>query len=141
LASSKAANLKASVDALFPLLTECNARRLARATDSAAGGSKKTDPAAIAVPVDSAAGGSKKTNPAAIAVPVVAVLMLAAVVATVVVMRSRGGGNAPAMALENAPPATQPNPTFEPPGPREEVTAAPVPSFNVDTSSNKDMDL
>jgi len=116
------ADMKNQLADLKALLTpECTANRLARAQ-----GNSATDPA------NSSEG---KTNIAAIVVPIVAVLLVAAVVATVLVMKGRGN-NAYAEVerrAANAPPATtQPNPASNP---ADAADAVPEPG------SDEDIDL
>lgn len=98
------ADVKDQLADLKALLTpECTANRLARAQ-----GNSATDPA------NSSDG---KTNIAAIVVPIVAVLLVAAVAATVLVMKGRGADAYAEVERRaaNAPPATtQPNPAFTP---------------------------
>lgn len=89
---------------LKALLTpECTANRLARAQ-----GNSATDPA------NSSDG---KTNIAAIVVPIVAVLLVAAIAATVLVLKGRGAGayaEVERFAANAQPATTQPNPAFTP---------------------------
>jgi len=107
---------------LKALLTpECTANRLARA---------QGNPAA-----DPANSSDRKTNIAAIVVPIVAVLLVAAIAATVLVMKGRGADAYAEVERRaaNVPPATtQPNPAFTP---ADAADAVPEPG------SDEDIDL
>lgn len=121
-AAADLADVKSQLADLKALLTpECTANRLARAQ-----GNPATDPA------NSSDG---KTNVAAIVVPIVAVLLVAAIAATVLVMKGRGAGAYAEIERRaaNAPPATtQPNPAFTP---ADAADAVPEPG------SDEDIDL
>jgi len=104
------ADVKSQLADLKALLTpECTANRLARAQ-----GNSATNPGNSAN--DPANSSDGKTNTAAIVVPIVAVLLVAAIAATVLVMKGRGTKYAEVeRRAANVPPATtQPNPAFNP---------------------------
>jgi hypothetical protein len=114
------ADMKNQLAELKALLTpECTANRLARAQGNFATnpGNSATNPGNSATnPGNSANSSDGKTNTAAIVVPIVAVLLVAAIVATVLVMKGRGTKYAEVeRRAANVPPATtQPNPAFNP---------------------------
>jgi len=121
-AAADLAVMKDQLADLKALLTpECTANRLARAQ-----GNPAADPA------NSSDG---KTNIAAIVVPIVAVLLVAAIAATVLVMKGRGADAYAEVERRaaNVPPATtQPNPAFTP---ADAADAVPEPG------SDEDIDL
>lgn len=125
------ADMKNQLAELKALLTpECTANRLARAQGNFATnpGNSATNPGNSAN--DPANSSDGKTNTAAIVVPIVSVLLVAAIAATVLVMKGRGTKYAEVeRRAANVPPATtQPNPAFNPSNyPADAADAVPEP--------------